>query len=190
MKSLSGKGKVHAFEPTPETAVLLRRNLAANLLTGHVPVVENAVADSPGVARFSVFPGAQGNQLAVRGGEQSSGSIEVEVTSLDTYFGELGWPRVDLIKMDIEGAEIAAMRGMADLVRRSPQLHLIFEFHRGQMHKANISGADLTGAVLEMGFNSFETLFRNREPIRLPDELDRLERMAQRANPNLLAWGS
>ena len=170
--------------------MLLCRNLAANLLTDHVTVVEKAVADSPGVARFSVFPGAQGNQLAIRGGEQSSGSIEVEVTSLDTYFGELGWPRVDLIKMDIEGAEIDAMRGMAELVRRNPHLHLIFEFHRGQMRKANISGADFTGAVLEMGFNSFEILFRNREPIRLPHELDRLERMAQRANPNVLAWGS
>ena len=110
--------------------------------------------------------------------------------TVSSYFGELGWPRVDLIKMDIEGAEIDAMRGMAELVRRNPHLHLIFEFHRGQMRKANISGADFTGAVLEMGFNSFEILFRNREPIRLPDELDRLERMAQRANPNLLAWGS
>jgi FkbM family methyltransferase len=77
--------------------VLLHRNLAANLLTDDVTVVEKAVADSPGVTRFSVFPGAQGNQLAIRGGEQSSGSIEVEVTSLDTYFGEPGWPRVDLI---------------------------------------------------------------------------------------------
>ncbi|MBZ0232791.1 MAG: FkbM family methyltransferase [Deltaproteobacteria bacterium] len=187
-RDLSPTGRVHAFEPTPATAALLRENVAANGVSDRVTVVEQAVSDQPGRARFSLYDAAQANQLAVAGTDGSSGSIEVAVTTLDEYFEALGWPRVDVVKMDVEGVETKVLDGMRELIRRQPELRIIFEYHLGQLDRAHVSGASLIEKVRELGFNRFEMLFRGREPIELPAEHERLDRQAWRANLNLLAW--
>ncbi len=187
-KAMGPTGRVHAFEPTPATARLLRENVAYNSVEDRVTVVERAVSDHPGAARFSLYSAAQGNQLAVAGSDGASGTIEVDVTTLDEYFGALGWPRVDVIKMDVEGVETKVLDGMGELIRRQPRLRLIFEYHLGQLDRAHVSGASLIDKVLELGFDRFEMLFRGREAIALPAERLRLERQAQRANLNILAW--
>jgi len=190
-RAVGPSGRVHAFEPTPATAALLRDNVRSNGMAERVVVVEQAVAEHPGVARFSLFgAAAQANQLELDGVGDASSTIEVAVTSLDTYFAALGWPRVDVVKMDVEGAEIAALRGMRELIQRSPGIRIIFEFHLGQLRRAAISGATLIETVCALGFDRFEILFRGREPIALPAELDRLERQAERAHVHLLAWRS
>lgn len=187
-RDLDGAGRVHAFEPTPATAALLRDNVATNGLGDRVIVVEQAVSDQPGKARFSLYDAAQANQLAVAGTDGASGSIEVTVTTLDAYFSALGWPRVDVVKMDVEGVETKVLDGMRELIRRQPRLRIIFEYHLGQLDRAHVSGTSLIEKARELGFNRFEMLFRGREPIDLPAEQDRLDRQARRANLNLLAW--
>lgn len=185
-RAVGDGGRVHAFEPTPGTAALLRRNVDDNGLAARVAVVAQAVADRVGTVRFATFDGAaQGNQIAV---DDTGRSIEVPLTSLDAYFEPMGWPRVDLIKMDIEGAELPALRGMRGVIERSPGVRLIFEFHLEQLRRAGIAGAALIDGVRALGFDRFAVLFRERLPIELPAELERLERLAQRANVNVLAW--
>ena len=194
-QAVGDTGTVHAFEPTPATAALLRHNAEDNGVAGRIRIVERAVSERPGTAHFAVFAGsAQGNQIAPAGGVGAAGvvtqTIEVPVTSLDAYFAAEGWPRVDLIKMDIEGAELPALRGMRGVVERSPGVRLIFEYHLEQLRRADIPGATLLDAVRALGFDRFEVLFRERIPIDLPAEMARLERIAQRANVNVLAWRS
>jgi hypothetical protein len=45
-------GVVYAFEPSPDTAAVLRRQIAMNRLAGRVEVVERAISDRPGTATF------------------------------------------------------------------------------------------------------------------------------------------
>lgn len=176
-------GRVYAFEPTPATAALVRHNLALNGVGAQATVVEKAVSERPGTARFAVFRGAgQGNQLELSGDAPAHDTIDVEVTSLDAHFAQLGWPRVDLIKMDIEGAELPALRGMRELVQRSRGVRLVFEYNLGQLRRAGIPGSTLVDAVRALGFDRFAVLFRGREPI------EQLDRLAERANVNVLAW--
>lgn len=109
-------GHVHAFEPLPENVACLLETLRINNLQ-NVTVHQLAVSGTEGEAEFrfsGVFDGfaclAQGGHG--RSGGQATASISVRTIDLDTFCGKYAIPRVDLIKMDIEGAEMLALRGM------------------------------------------------------------------------------
>jgi FkbM family methyltransferase len=185
-RAVGAGGKVYAFEPTPATAAVLRRNVDANGVAAQVELVEAAVSAAPGRARFAIYASAAANAIAVDGDDANT--IDVEVTSLDAYFGGRGWPRVDLVKMDVEGQELAVFRGMRELVARNPSIRVIFEYHRSQLARAAVGGRELIEAVRGLGFDTFEALFRKPQRLDLPAELDALDRIAARANLNVLAW--
>lgn len=182
-------GRVIAFEPTPATAAVLRQNILDNDLAGNVTLVESAVSSKPGRAKLAIFPSAQGNSLAVASDEDLK-TIDVEVTSLDAYFEVAGWPRIDLIKMDVEGQELAVFAGMHALAARHRDVRVIFEYHRGQLKRSGVRGVDLIEAARAAGFDTFEVLFRTPQRLDLPAELPALERLAARANVNIMAWRS
>jgi FkbM family methyltransferase len=111
------EGTVIAFEPSPDNCRLLRRSLAQNGLT-NVRLVEKAVAEAAHAVSFS-GGGADSNARILRA-EEVQGREEhfahVEALTLDEALQ--GQPRVDLIKMDIEGAEPRAWQGMQGVLRQ------------------------------------------------------------------------
>lgn len=115
-------GHVHAFEPLPENAACLLETLRINNLR-NVTVHQLAVAETEGEAEFrfsGVFDGfaclAQGGHG--RPGGQATASISVRTMDLDAFCGKFAIPQVGLIKMDIEGAELLALRGMTRVLCR------------------------------------------------------------------------
>lgn len=110
-----GAGKVIAFEPAPETAACLRMNLAEEIADGRAIVVEKGLWNEETVLHFSTSSVANpGSNHIV----QSGGDIQIPVTSLDSICRQLGVDKVDYIKMDIEGAEVRALEGAAELIKR------------------------------------------------------------------------
>src|SRR5438034_10835429 len=92
-------GHVYAFEPDVRNLDYLRSNVAANLCS-NVTVEGGALADLTGDAPFNRDPyGAEG----FVGG--TGAAAIVRVVRLDDYFRVRQWPRVDLVKLDIEGGE-------------------------------------------------------------------------------------
>jgi len=112
------EGRVIAVEAHPAVAALLRRTVAANRL-GNVQVVQSAISDGDGCVMLSddEAMGYEANHIV------SSGSgIEVRAETLDGLLQRLGLARVDLLKMNIEGAEREAVAGLvacAPRVRRA-----------------------------------------------------------------------
>ncbi|MGB9734496.1 MAG: FkbM family methyltransferase [Conexivisphaera sp.] len=97
---LVGKGGiVVAVEPEPHNAEILRRNIRLNE-ANNVLVVEKALWSSPGVALRISDEGA--------GSSIGSGGSEVVATTLDEISREMGI-RPEVLKMDIEGSEGAAL---------------------------------------------------------------------------------
>jgi FkbM family methyltransferase len=101
-------GHVVAFEPVPGNLAYLRRHLSLNAVR-NVTVVEAAVADEPGQRTFQTFS-SQGGQL------REGGDLQVQCVSLDAAVAG-GLPKPDVIKMDIEGAEVDGLRGAVEVLR-------------------------------------------------------------------------
>ncbi|MBE2269076.1 MAG: FkbM family methyltransferase [Anaerolinea sp.] len=105
-------GSVHAFEFEDANLHILRANLDLNpALKARIHIVERAVWDQDDV---TLSFDANGVKSKITEG----GKFTVSTRTIDTYVREQGLPSVDFIKMDIEGAELAALKGAADTIRR------------------------------------------------------------------------
>jgi FkbM family methyltransferase len=119
------KGKVFAFEPNPENFALLTRNVAANGYK-NVVLVPKAVSNQSGTASLLIDKASSGGHSlsAFRGGADF---VQVETVSLDEYFADRQ-ERIDVLKIDAEGAEMAILNGMSQLLERNTDLTLLTEF--------------------------------------------------------------
>ena len=106
-KAVGPSGKVIAFEPDP---VIFRKLLANIRLNGadNVVALNKGVWGKPGVLKF-VGDSIKG--YSFMSAEKDASAIDVPVVSLDNELERLGITKVDFIKMDVEGAEIEAVRG-------------------------------------------------------------------------------
>jgi FkbM family methyltransferase len=117
--------EIIAFEPDPETFTLLGENVSANGLTG-VRLVSGAVCDREGPVDFYVDPDRPGSLLmSMRQARLPKQRVEVSGTRLSGYVDR----PVDLLKMDIEGAEELVIRDLVDQGKLTLVREMIFEFH-------------------------------------------------------------
>lgn len=114
-----GDCALHLFEPTQPSFGELQALIAARGAAGAV-AVNKALWSCDTTLRFvEEFACTHSNRMAEGGG------CEVAATSLDAYAEASGLARVDLIKLDVEGAELEALRGAAGVIRRDrPRLQV------------------------------------------------------------------
>lgn len=113
------RGRVLALEPDPRNFALLVRNCELNSLRQVTPL-SVAVAGKPGTLRFS----ATGTTTSRLVDAEDSHTIEVRCDTLDHVLASAAAP-VGLIKLDVEGAESAALRGAERLLRQDRPVWLI-----------------------------------------------------------------
>ena len=113
-----GAKLVVAIEPAPATVVCLRRNFEHEIAEGKVIVVPKGVWDHTDTLELN--QGDNGNTTgdSFIFGRDSKSKVKVPLTTIDILADELKLPRVDFIKMDIEGAEKPALRGAAETIRK------------------------------------------------------------------------
>jgi len=126
------KGRVFAFEAHPENFRWLQENMALNGLTVRVTVENLAVSDGSQTFVYLNAPTYYTTEWSIVRASPVHRSLKVRAVALDQYFAQ--GPRVNFIKMDIEGAEYLAFLGMRHLLQRDRPVCLI-ELHgeEGQM---------------------------------------------------------
>ncbi len=123
-------GKVVAFEPFPENVGRLKQNLSANANLAPMEVVAAAVVDTTGTVTFLVGPSDDTGHVAEpsEGAMRPGKTLTVEGIALDGLVFEQGYPQPQVIKLDIEGGEVTALRGMRRLLTEVRPL-LLLETH-------------------------------------------------------------
>ena len=147
-RAVGPSGRMFAFEANPRAVPLVERNLAENGLGERVTVVPLALGDAPGRHAFFLSGGGDTSSLYEPDGE--SERIEVAVTTLDSWLDTA--VRVDVVKLDIEGGESAALRGMhATLARAGPGLVVFAECNPSMLERSRSSTSELVELLHEQG---------------------------------------
>jgi FkbM family methyltransferase len=124
-------GKVYAFEFMPDNIALFRENIALNpALAPRIELVEHAVWHESGHA---ITYNANGPGTTLTGAEGDGASERTASTlTIDDLVRQRGLTRLDFIKLDIEGAELHALRGAEETIRRFQPRLAVSLYHRNE----------------------------------------------------------
>lgn len=136
---------IDAFEPTPSTATYLRRNVETNGLSDRIRVFESAISARAGTLMMAVCDDGSAHNGVMLEGTPGTTTIEVPTTPLQDAFAAARG-QVDLVKLDIEGAEYEAILESSPELWRSVQ-RVVMEYH----HMPDRSWADLEAFFATVG---------------------------------------
>lgn len=142
-----------AFEPDPSFRARLVRNLELNP-GATVQVRPLAISDSDGTATLYT-DGAGGNSPSLVHQRDERASIMVPTSALDSIVARGDCPRPTILKLDIEGAEILALRGATALLAGpSAPRALFLEVHDTLLPAFGSSATEVLGMVRAAGYRS------------------------------------
>ncbi len=125
---LSGARLVIAVEPEKANVLAFRRNFAEALRNHKVILIEKGVWDKSGNLPLHLSTVGDSHSVGIR---QNSGKDEmIELTTIDELIAGLKLPKLDFIKMDIEGAEINALHGAQQTLKRWRPRMAISSYHK------------------------------------------------------------
>jgi len=141
-------GHVHTFEPDLRNYTYLQRNIQLNGCQ-NITAVHKAVSNYSGSGVFHQDKyGVEGHLIQ----EPSVNSIPIQTVSLDDYFAELGWPKLDILMIDVEGAEEKVLIGMKKLSYKNPKLKLLLELHISFIKRDGGNVNTIPELLKELGF--------------------------------------
>lgn len=149
------RGRVFALEPHPRLGSMLADNVRENGLPQVAVhrVAAGAMAASTGFVGFDEAGGNWGVSRAARGADVAD--FESKTVALDAFLDECNVGRVDLIKIDIEGAEGDAIRGMADGLGRHRYRYALVECHPAELERIGTSVAECVTPFRTAGYRGW-----------------------------------
>ena len=150
--------RVYAFEPNPHAFAVLERTFAG------APNVEcrgQAVSDRAGTARLYLHAQAEedqvlwsvGSSLVASKGNVAASYVDVETIDLDAFIAGLDRP-VTLLKLDVEGAELAILGRLLDSGRLAAIEHVLVEMHDTRIPALREEGAALRARLADAGLRN------------------------------------
>ncbi len=140
------KGKIHCFEPDTTNFNHLKKTTAS-----YKNIIINNKAVGPKTEKLKIYTSKELNvDHRTYKPEEYDKEIEIDSVSIDDY---LKGAKVDFIKMDIQGFEMEAMKGMKETLKNNPKVKMISEFWPYGLRKAGSSLRDYFVLLKELNFN-------------------------------------
>lgn len=165
------EGVVHAFEPVEPTYRCLTAALSfAN--PGRLVLNHQAVGDREGIVDIFLPNGDDGQaslgQHSDGSWQQSEGIVRysAKISTLDSYTSKVALQRLDFVKIDIEGAELLALRGARDTLRRF-RPWLCLEMCENWMKAFASTPEHLAEELTSCGYREAFLMQENLEPVDL-----------------------
>ena len=146
-------GRVIAFEPSPRERSRLLQHLQMNSCA-NVQVEETALGEADGRAELYVVRGRGTgcNSLRPPAVREATDATQVRVTRLDDYIRNHDLPRVDFVKMDVEGAELTVLQGATEFLERRPRPVIFCEVQDMRTRAWGYPAREIVGFLRDRGF--------------------------------------
>lgn len=154
-RGVGDAGHVYSFEPSSRERAVLHRNLSLNNC-GNVTVMSAAVTDRSGTGTLRVASGQHRglNTLAPSFAYSGVGlecAEAVSLVSLDELWRSQRLRQPDVVKIDVEGAELEVLRGAKALLQESEPV-IIFEINDGALRSAGASRGAVQDVLTGLGY--------------------------------------
>jgi len=148
---LNGTGKVVAIEPDSRNFRLLSLSIRANAYS-NVIAIQKAVSNTTGRAKLFLDAKAVGipslSELNI--GAKGEGSVCVDTVTLDSLLHDLAVERIDVMKIDVEGAEGLVLEGGSKALRNVNRIFM--EFKQQALRNLGTDPAQLISQLIYAGF--------------------------------------
>ena len=168
-KCVRPDGRVISFEPLPAAHHQLVTNVELNNLQRTVTCLPVALSNANGSAVLHVpaVSGTSATSLRILHPDESNLEVTIETKTLDSVVGDLHLDHIDLVKIDVEGAELLVMQGGWSTIQRTkPAIfaELLRKWSAGFGYHPN----DLVTKLAELGYQCFAV----GDQVRPIDEID------------------
>jgi FkbM family methyltransferase len=143
----ASRARAYAFEPDPRDFPWLSHNIEANGLGDRVQALSTALSDRPGWVTLYLAQEDQ-TQSSVYPLTNHGRSVQVEAVTLDAFLGDTV---PDIVKIDVEGAELQALEGMTRSIQRGRPL-LFVEWNPRALIRAGAQPEILLRRLEELGY--------------------------------------
>lgn len=154
-------GGVHAFEPDVTNFNYLQGNLQKNK---NVKLINKAVSNKtePLKIYLSKMLNVDHRTYPVENYDQV---LEIDATTIDDYLTLNNISRIDFIKMDIQGFEMSAIKGMTNTLKNNPSLKIVTELWPFGLTKAGSSALEIFDFAGSLGFGIYLITENQLQPL-------------------------
>ena len=147
-KLVGDTGKIYSFEPDPRNFLILEKNIQINGYN-NVILEKKAVSNKLGKSTLYVNENSAGSSMHKPNNVVNQ--IYVDLITLDNYF-EVNTITPDFIKIDIEGYELNALKGMESILQSSDKTKIMIEYNPLTKKEFNSDPMDNLTFLSELGF--------------------------------------
>jgi FkbM family methyltransferase len=163
-RCVSPAGVVHSFEPSPENFKRLR---TATHKLSNVHVSQMAIGEHSGRSKLYISDRLNVDHRAYTTEKDARRALSIKMVALDDYFKPS--ERVDLIKMDIQGYELHALRGAKRILEENVEIKLLLEFWPYGLMQAGAHWKKLVQMLRGFGMDLMLVTCRGLIPFRAAD---------------------
>jgi len=148
-------GKVFAFEPAPEAFFRLKQNVKLNNFK-NCKLFNSGISNEAGMSKFYVCEDDAFNSLGNKPMAPILKTIDIPVTTVDEFCQKENIAKVDLIKIDTEGADYLVLKGADGLLTSENSPIVMCEYNRNMDGGYSFKVIDMYNYLTETGYEIYE----------------------------------